>query len=546
MPAVKRSEPAARRPRWTVFLIAALVPLLNVIPTIDGYVQQSPPERVFLGFRTMAGDHYQYGSMVRQASDEGRFLLENRYTTEPQRPGYVLLFFWLLGVICRVTGLALPLVWELMRVAVGFGFLMAVWWFLGNLFEEERARLTAYVFVALSGGIGWLALLLPEGLLARQGFPGMTDPANFQWNWSTFSAMLVPLWIFPSMILLATASFFTQRAPLTAWKRWAAGLLAGPLIWFAHPYTGNAAYLAFGLYALAPLFSAIWRVEPVPWRKVAASIGQVFPFLVSFAVVLLYLRWARQDPVFAQNGSDLLRNWNASYSIFWYPFTYGLLVPLALFGARWSGKLPERGRHMLLGMLAAFVLLSVNPLLAGVKHQYLVHMPLSVLAAHGLLELRARSPRVRAASHGVLAFFLGAALFLNPPLFIVQEIQKTARQGDVFRSAAEVEAMRFLDSQPAGSVLCSYRSGNVIAWLSRKKAFVGHWLLTIDSRTKQRELAAFFSPRVPADQKREFLAGRGLRYVFHGPSERALGRVDPGLELQPIYNKDGVTIYRVP
>lgn len=528
-----------------VLILALVAPLLNAIPTLDGYLQEEHPGRIFLGFRHMAGDHFQYGSLVRQVSQEGRFFLEDRYTTEAQSGRWVFLYFWLLGVIMRFTGLGFPVVWEVMRLLAGFLFMLALWRLTGLLFRERGHRILAYVVAGFSGGIGWLALMLPGDFLHRPGFPGLTDPVNYQWNWSTFCSMLIPMWIAAELLLLTAAHLFGREKPLGPPWRWAAGLILGPAIWFIHPHSGNVAYLTIGLFALAPLFASLWRLEAPPWGDLRRSILYSLPFLLSFSLVAWYVRWAGGDPVFAEVTRQAV-NWNPTYSIFLYPLTYGLLVPFALLGMRWSGSIPERPRRIILAWLAGSVLLSVNPLWAGAKHQYLVHLPLALLATHGFLEARERSPWVRSLSRGIPAVLLAALVFLNAPISILKDFPKTASQADAYRHAADLEAMRFLAGQPAGAVLCDGRSGAVIAWLGDKKVFQGHWLLTLDSRTKRREMAAFFSPRVPSADKRAFLGQRGIRYVFMGTTERSFGELDPALGLERIYDKDGVSIHRVP
>jgi len=147
----------------------------------------------------------------------------------------------------------------------------------------------------------------------------------------------------------------------------------------------------------------------------------------------MYLRWAITDAVFRDN-SRHSAGWNASYSIFLYPLPCGLVLLLPLFGIRWSGSLAERPRQFLFSWLASSVAVSTNPLYAGVKDQYLVHLLLALFAAFGVL------------------------IFVNAPLTFLKDRPKTAAEGDIYVSQAEIEAARFLDSQPEGSVLCSFRS----------------------------------------------------------------------------------------
>src|SRR5574341_1150035 len=119
----------SRIPPASVLILALAVPLLSTITTLQGYYGAHPPEKVFLGFRYMSGDHYQYASLMRQAQKDGRFLMENLYTTEPQKGSYVFLYYWLLGSVARLTGATLAAIWELFRFLGGFLLIVVYWRF---------------------------------------------------------------------------------------------------------------------------------------------------------------------------------------------------------------------------------------------------------------------------------------------------------------------------------------------------------------------------------------------------------------------------------
>ncbi len=537
-------EGRAGRPPLIVLFLALLAPLLNVVPTIEGGLRAHPPDQVYLGLRWMTGDHVQYGSFSRQG-EAGRLLMENMFTTEPQRPSYVLLYFNVVGIVMRLTGLGFPLTWEILRVVFGFALLLAAWYFTGLFYPDRSRRLLAWILVAFSGGLYYLASLLPEEMLRRPGYPYLTDPAHHHWNWSTFSSMLVGLWIPPVVLLLLAAILLLTERRIAAAARAAGLFAAGPLIWFFHPHSGNAAYLAFGLFALAPALGALWRLEPVPWGKTVEAFQRSAPFLLSFAVIAAYLSWASGDAVFAATGRAAAK-WNPTYTVFWYPLVYGLLLLFGALGIRWAGTLPQRPRHLLLSWLASAFILSVNPLFSGVKYQFLVHLPLAVLAAHGISELRKRSAWAARASRGAVGVVVAGGLLLHGPVSILRDM--TAPLADepyAFVARSEAAASRFLDTQPPGAVLCGYRACGTIAYLGGKKVFTGHWLLTLDQREKQLELAGFFREGMPVEARREFLARHGIRYVYFGPAERAMGRIDPGLGLEKIYGEGDVAIYRV-
>jgi hypothetical protein len=495
-----------------------------------------------MGFRFMADDHYSYATLIDQSAEEGTLFMENRFTTEPQKGRFLLLYMWLVGKIRRVTGLGIAGSWELARFIAGFVFMLVAWCFSGLLFEDLRKRLLGYLFVGFSGGIGWLVYLLAAQWIRGVNDGYLKDPFNFQWNWSTFGSMLMPLWVAPAAILLLCAYLVAgSRRNL----RQLLGIVLPPLIWFMHPYTGIAAYATFLLFPLLPLCRAAWRFERVAWEPVRQRLITVWPMLVSVTFVLAYTVWARQDPVYAISAQRVF-SWTPTYSIFLYPFAYGLVLPLALYGIKWNASLPDQARDILLAWLAASTILSLNPFLAGVKFQYLVHLPLAFFAAHGLLELRCRSPYVKNLLKGVGALLVGTLLFMNSALIIVKDYSSTPRDTGIFLSQGDIDAMKFLKNQPPGNVLSSSAAGNRIAWLAAKKVYVGHWFLTIDEGRKLWEVRSFLGPQLSLEEKRSWLSAKEIRYIYYGSIERSAGTVDPSLGLTTIYDQNGVTIFAVP
>jgi hypothetical protein len=117
---------------------------------------------------------------------------------------------------------------------------------------------------------------------------------------------------------------------------------------------------------------------------------------------------------------------------------------------------------------------------------------------------------------------------------------------NIYLSASELAAMKFLKEQSPGNVLSSGWIGNRIPWLAGKKVYVGHWFLTIDYDRKLAEVASFFRPELSVEQKRAWLAQKEIKYVYHGGVEKSVGPVDPSLGLAKIYDQDGVAIYAVP
>src|SRR5581483_7751956 len=96
-------------------------------------------------------------------------------------------------------------------------------------------------------------------------------------------------------------------------------------------------------------------------------------------------------------------------------------------------------------------------------------------------------------------------------------------------------------------VLSSIETGNgLVGWIPGR-VVVGHIVATLDASTKETLAKRFFAADTPAGERGALLARSGATYVFDGPRERALGPADLRTlaSLEPLYARDGVTIYRV-
>ncbi len=530
------------RDRWVppipILLLALLVPLAAMIPTWQGFLFEDPPSRIFLGFRYMPSDHFQYAAFMRQALDGGGLLMRNPFASEPQSGVFLLPVFWAVGKLARVIGGSIVLWWEIFRFVAGALYILAFWHLSGLYFRTRRQRTLATTVFCLGGGLDWIVLALHA---AGVPFDRLLYPSHFQWNWSTFGSMQMPNWILAAMLLTVAA----KEACGAGHRRDLALFVLLPLLWLVHPYSAMVGYLAFALLPLVPVIVAAGRLAPLPWARFRAHLRVALPALLSFALIAPYLLWARSDWVFRVS-SDRAAAWNETFSPWWYVQAYGLILPLAWFGLRALLREPALHVDVLLAWLAAAVVLSINPLSAGVKFQYLVFSPLALLAARGLLELHAELAWARKLAGSRAAMMgLAGALSLNALLIPIKDFAKTPRDANIFTTTEELAAMRWLDRQPDGIVLSLQHAGNRIPWLAGKVVYVGHWFLTPDLDAKLMRARMFFSPGVPQSTRTAILRESRARYVYVGPDEAPEGFDPSGLPLTKIYQAGQHAIYEV-
>lgn len=502
------AERAVRdRPPAAYWLLPALVALLRILPYEASLRFEPPPGGAVLQLGYMPKDTLAYLSFIRQVAEDGSFLLVNQFTTEPQTPRFVLLLHWLLGVVCRATGLAPSQVLELSRVPLIFVFFAVLWSFLRPIFPERRVRVLCCVLVGLAGGVDWLV----EPLL-RFAPPGVAWEFSMStqdvFGWSTFEGMFNPLWIAGlTLLLVALGPILDPRGPRRVRDDVA---IFGAIVLLAatHPYSAVVvAGVALSLPVVELLLGAGFDV-----RRHARIWLALAPAL---ACVALLSWWQSRDPVYRLASDNFFGP--EDMSIFFYPFTFGATLVLAILGARIWVEERRPYRFALTAWLASVVWLHSSPLVNGYHFLLYVHLPLCVFAAPALARLWEPARLVgpaRLAGAAALAFVLFAAPFA----VTWRAIGDVARHNTFPADYGDV--VLDLQRRPAGNALVPPRLGNILPAFTPHHVWVGHWFLSPDVTQRTERYQAWTSDPARADELRALLAEQAIDYLVV-PTERA-------------------------
>ena len=142
--------------RWVV-IVAALTMLLTLLPYLIAAMQSQGRKFMWLGYNL--DDSCVYLSWMRQAAD-GSVRALNLFTTENQNGMLLNPFFLVLGKFAGITGLPLLAVYHGARLLFGFLLLLAVYKFISQTISDLNQRKTAFLFVCLGSGLGWLPFLV--------------------------------------------------------------------------------------------------------------------------------------------------------------------------------------------------------------------------------------------------------------------------------------------------------------------------------------------------------------------------------------------------
>lgn len=95
--------------------------------------------------------------------------------------------------------------------------------------------------------------------------------------------------------------------------------------------------------------------------------------------------------------------------------------------------------------------------------------------------------------------------------------------------------------------MAAEENGNRIPRYAYATSFCGYNFSTVDFGAKRRMVLSFYTPMVGDEYRRQLVRDYGIRYVFHGEAERALGGWDPATAswLREVFRNDAATIYAV-
>lgn len=517
---------------WALVAAAAVfAAIVTTVPPIVGVLAAGSRGLEWNGRQFLSpGDFGVYLSYIAQAK-EGRLLFANLNTTERLTP--VLNVLWLsVGLLARAFSLTPIAAYHVARVALIFPFAAAAYASIAYFFREKARRLGAFLLFMFGSGLGlYAAPFLPVAIPAGGAYEWPIDFWVSEAN--AFLSMLYSPHFIASFGLIIAAltlllmAYDAGRARYGAW----AGLLALVLFEF-HPFHAPTLYAVGGAALVLRTLQEGFR--PRQWAAYLA-------FLAVSAPSVAYQYWLTHG---SPNAAFMLaNNVTTTPSLPHVIIGFGAVSALAVAGrfADRDGRILAVPHRRFLAAWAAVQLLLVyfpfsfqRRLLEGLE------FPLVLLSVPALVVLyrrivgRPEFGKTFAMTYGVL---LAVAVFLPSSVSAIirgVDAYVSDRPPIFYFTKDESAALGWLRGHaPQDAVVLSAADeGNVISGWAFRSVYAGHWANTIDLGRKQEEIARFFGG-ASSDERRVFVAERGISYVYEGPSERALGGTlagDPAFE----------------
>lgn len=545
------------RAEWSwALLIALTLTVLVQIPYTLGY-WTSGPATTYTGLLVNVEDA-NYLTIIQRGA-EGAWTHSLRFTSEPDAPAFLYVFYLAWGQFARVVKTDATTMWHIARVVMTFLTCVVTFGFV-NLFVLTRSqRMVAYVLAVLGGGFDWVAFPW-ENLEPTRATPvdlKMAD-AHLFYAALTFphylGSIALLMLLFWCAVRLLTDNLSRELSILLL----IVGALAHVGVGLVYPFLLILSCSVLALYALI----LTMRAHNMLWREGIVIVGLMLP------VVPLGLYYAS-----ALASSALLRVWSAqsqtlSPNPLHYLLTFAPYLTLAVLDV-WRVGLGEPAQANKRALLWAWVLVVAVMVYAplGAQRRFLqgVQVPLALLAVFGLYEVvlprvrqarwfrtLSRRPNFSAAGlQRLLVVFVLLLVSISSAYQWASAIALTTmtQPYPFFRPRGEIEAMDWLHTraQPDDVVLSEYYSGSYLPLRSGTRVFIGHYYETIHFADKLRAVQEFFDVRTADAARTQFLYANHIAYVFYGRAESEMGTFDPTRSqyLQRIFENDDAIIFQV-
>ncbi|MFN0071251.1 MAG: hypothetical protein ACKVVP_07145 [Chloroflexota bacterium] len=489
-----------------VFVVALLTALLHMAPYWRAQ-SQVPPGWTFTGNTRVSPDYMQYRVWTRQTQQTG-VLVSDQFTSEPNEPHLLVLFYYAVGQISLWTGLSPETVYA--HLGSIFTFALTLLLFAGVRAFMKSPSQAWWVFLAilLGGGLGahlkilsYIGEVSGSFLLERL----LVEPLRGQPTFDDFRFAYVFVTLFDTHTALnwlgtmaAVLSFYFTLRDYAAWRvALTAGLYAGMTL--LHLYEGITLLLITA------------AVAAVYWRKGLA----IRPALVTLAACTVTVALSLGGQWLLYHSSGLpVTSWRAKpipFSVLFLAYPLAWVVIAWGFFDYWQKAGPKE--CFLLGWaLGCSALILSGPFFPYPDRGAMtLQCPLFVIA--GTIYFT-RHSQVTARAALVAICLLGAG-----PVFelVARHWVPLGFRTDAPYMYMSTEHREIVDSlrQHAQDDDVLLADDASVLWLAPEyqgKHYAGHFFLTVDYERKRAEVARFYDGA--SETPTSLLKREGIRFVY--------------------------------
>jgi len=557
--------------RLIIFLLALVFILVSIFPTINFYIR-TPQDSVYTFIHNSISDYPYYISFIRQGT-YGSFTTIDQFTTEPQLPGFIHIFYLWLGKLGNVFHLSPINIYFLARIIFGFIFLIVSFKFISFFLKDKWAKIIAFIIFIISTSFPKIIFL-----------GGRIDFWPYLFWWTEMDPLLratfIPHFLFGHIGLTACLLFLLKLFKSYKFRYLFYSIIIGFIVGFAHPPSlGMIYYILISYLFILSLLSrpsllGAWRdlsrmqdSHSDKLRDSSTTLGMTVQLFLSFLFILFTI----PPLLYIYFTTRLVFPWTlmkAQESLFYtisfveYLLALGPIFILGLFGivVVMKSLLIEKKNYqsliLILWVLIDIVMIPLSyflafkspikiPTFANIRFLSMaIQLPLAILAVYFLSFVRKRWSNKL--FWGICAVYAVLTLIMYPGSIAGQTNISPSVYHFVYPKKSLVNAFIFLDklSSETETVLASEDNSKLLPLFARNKVYFGQSIYTYNNEDKSLQVDKFFSENMTIDEVKSFLKGGNISYVLVD-DEKIKERIDSYQFLKIIYEKDRVYIYEV-
>jgi hypothetical protein len=540
-------------PRAAIVLLGAGLGVLVFIVTAIPYREaerRAPQGGEFMGQIALAMDINSYYSFIRQAAD-GRLLFRNNMTHIEHDPVFFNLEWLVLGRCMRGFGWTERQVFDCWRAAGAVTLLAAFALLSVVCLQNSYHRVIALFLCAFGGGFGWmLAVAARFGWVDLSGSYGPKNPAmELIIAIHPFAQIAKnPHYSLPHGTLLLLVVFLVvAETTRSRAGRWYIACAAMTLIQgLIRPYDLITIYAWLPVYMV---FDAIWTRK----IEIGRTALRLMPLVAALPLFAYYVYIYKLHPVFkywAVQGDQ------PPMPIHWHMLSLGLAGALLLYRLIRFRRYPfdaVADRVLLAFAVVILGLYYANRFTRDLSFSPQIGIPLlSPMILLGVATLPSSDNIVtnkRKALIWAFAVVFVATNALTTPMVVQRATELAVVRPRHYLRPGDLAAIAWLKlhAKPDDVLLANEISGNQIAQRVSIRVALGHWALTPNAKSLERETKRLLRGSMPPGRAVEFLDRVNASFIYvpntvSSPTGQGLGRL-PGVH--PALSNADARIYIV-